>query len=326
MILRFFKTNQPAAAFAIPLVVLVLWLPGFFHPALSEVADGMPVYHWLLKLVRPLPDAVIKFLCIVMVSGQAIFIHRIVVRHEVLFKNSYLPSLMFAVIASCLPEFQQFSPVLVVNLIMLVVMNKSFALFKEAFPVSRIFDCGFLVALASLIYLPAVFFFLLFLIGLLVLRPFHWREWAVAFIGFVLPYFFISVYFFWADELKQFYAWLFTNHINHRLFYEIQFTSTLTLLMAILAGILVLSLFKLRDNFYKNAIKTRIVEQVIIIYLIIATLSALLQPVITLQQFELLAFPLCIFFAYFFLSVKRWLWMYEALFLLLLVVIFINLL
>ena len=282
MILRFFKTNQPAAAFAIPVIVLVLWLPAFSHPALSDMQDGMPVYQWLFALVGHLPSFVIKLICIAIVSFQAIYIHRIVVKHEVLYKDSYLPSLMFAVIASCLPEFQQFSPVLVVNFLMLFVMSKSFALFKEESPVPLIFDSCFLIAIASLIYLPASFFFVLFLIGLLVLRPFHWREWVVAFIGFVLPYFFISVYFFWIGGLKNFYSRLFTNHINQRLFYEIHFTKPLTILVCLLGGLLVLTLFKLRDNFYKNAIKTRIVQQVTIIYLIIATLSALMQSVITL--------------------------------------------
>src|SRR6185369_2231315 len=124
MILRFFKTNQPAAAFALPLIVLVLWLPGFSRPAISDVQDGMPVYQWLFSWVNQMPAFAIKLLCITIVSFQAIFIHRIVVKHEVLFKDSYLPSLMFAVIASCLPQFQQFSPVLVVNLLMLFVMSK----------------------------------------------------------------------------------------------------------------------------------------------------------------------------------------------------------
>src|SRR3989442_954211 len=95
------------------------------------------------------------------------------------------------------------------------------------------------------------------------------REWMVASIGFVLPYFFISVYFFWMDGLKQFYSCLFTNHINGRLFYEIHFTKPLILLIVLFGGLLVVSLFKLRDNFYKNTIKTRIVQQVTIIYLII---------------------------------------------------------
>ncbi len=325
MFLRFFKTNQPAAAFAIPLIVLVLWLPAFSHAAISNTQDGMLVYQWLAALVNHLPPAIIKLLCIAIVSFQAIYIHYIVVKHEVLYKDSYLPSLMFAVLASCLPAFQQFNPVLIVNLLMLFILNKSFALFKEESPVPLIFDCCFLIAIASLVYLPAILFFLLFLISLLVLRPFHWREWIVAFIGFSLPYFFISVYFFWVSGFKQFYSWLFTNHINKKLFYEIHFTRPLILLLIIYGVLLILSLFKLRDNFYKNAIKTRIVQQVTIIYLIIATLSALLQTMITLQQFALLAFPVAVFFAYFFLSVTKRLWMYEVFFLMMLAIIFANL-
>src|SRR4051812_39999652 len=143
MILRFFKTNQPAVAFVIPLVVLVLWLPCFSHHAVSEMPDGMPLYQWILSFISSLPAFVIKLICIALVSFQAIYIHHIVVKHEVLYKDSYLPSLMFAVIASSLPEFQQFSPILLVNLVMLFFINRSFSLFKAAEPTSRIFDCGF---------------------------------------------------------------------------------------------------------------------------------------------------------------------------------------
>lgn len=325
MILRFFKTNQPVAAIAIPFVVVVLWLPCLFHTAISDLQDGMPVYQWILALIQHLPPLLIKLLCIAIVSLQAIYIHYIVVKHEVLYKDSYLPSLMFVVVASCLPAFQQFSPMLLVNLLMLFILNKTFALFKEEFPMPLIFDSCFLIAIASLIYLPAILLFLLFLISLLVLRPFHWREWIVSFIGFGLPYFFISVYFFWIDGLKQFYSQLFTRHFNLRLFYEIHFTKPLTLLIILFGGLLLLSLFKLRDNFYKNAIKTRIVQQVIIIYLIMATIATLTQTVITLQPFVLLAFPVAIFFAYFFLSVTKRLWIYEVFFLIMLAIVFANL-
>ena len=63
----------------------------------------------------------------------------------------------------------------------------------------------------------------------------------------------------------------------------------------------------------------------LIIYLIIATLSSLFQTMIMLQQFALLAFPVSIFFAYFFLSVRKWLWIYEVLFLAMLAITFANL-
>jgi hypothetical protein len=324
MILGFFKTNQPAVAFAIPVIVLVLWLPAFFHPVLAPMQDGMPLYKWIYAHVEKCPSFVTTLLCILIVSFQSIYIHRIVVKHEVLYKNNYMPSLMFAVLASCLPEFQQFTPVLVVNLLMLAVINKTFGMFKEESPVSNIFDSCFIISVASLVYLPAAFFFLLFLIALLVVRPFHWREWVIAFIGFLLPYFFLTVYLLWVDRLKQFYSWLFGRRFNYTLFYDIHFNRPLILLIILFGGLLIVSLFRLRDNFYKNAIKTRIVQQVIVVYLIVAVLSAVFQSTIQIQQFELLAFPMAILIGYFYLSGKRRLWMYDILFLTMIVLVGIN--
>jgi hypothetical protein len=49
-------------------------------------------------------------------------------------------------------------------------------------------DAGLLIALASLIYFPSIFFFICLLITLLFIRPFIWREWVFAFIGLLIPY------------------------------------------------------------------------------------------------------------------------------------------
>jgi hypothetical protein len=53
-----------------------------------------------------------------------------------------------------------------------------------------------LIAMASLVYFPALVFFAFLLGAMMILRPFIWREWVFAFLGLIIPYIFlISIYY-----------------------------------------------------------------------------------------------------------------------------------
>jgi hypothetical protein len=56
------------------------------------------------------------------------------------------------------------------------------------------------IALASLFYFPAIFFFFIIWIALILLRSFNLREWFVPVLGVLFPYLFVFAYYFMADQ------------------------------------------------------------------------------------------------------------------------------
>lgn len=311
--IRFFKSPQPAALFSVPFIILVLWLQAFFKHPVSDKETGMLLFDLLSSVLNLLPAFVQTLIAVALISFEAIYLNNILNRYEVLYKNSFLPALMYTLLMSLALPVLEFHPVILVNLLLLRVIDKTFTLFKNDSPIPSLFDSCFLISIASLIYLPAATMFILFLIALLILRPFNLREWMIALIGFGLPYFFLSVYFFWTDQLSIAWKNIIQNFVPAHLQFGFTIEKPLMFLFIMLGLILLLSLKRLVQHFYKNTVRTRSYQQILILFFIIAAASSFLLKTIPLYQMTILAIPLAVFFGYYFLAAKRRIWFSEML-------------
>jgi len=306
--IRYFKTIQPAALFTIPVVCLLLWLPGFFKAeTVLEPYDSS-----ILNGISTLPVFIQTLISIILVSMGAIYLNYVTTKHDVIFQHSYLPALMYAVLMSFHKEAIQFHPLLVSNILIIRALDKTFSLFKNDSPVSPIFDGSFLLAIATLIYFPSFLIFFLFLYSIYNLRSFNFREMMIAAVGFILPFFFLAVYGFWTDTLVSSTHNFFARFTIHKIQEELHDVQS-AIGIAVYIGLLVLmALIRLRSNFYRNTIKSRSTHEILFVFLILTLAGPLFLPAITFYHFTQLAIPFSIFLAYFFISAKRRMWIYEA--------------
>ena len=311
--IRFFKSQQPATLFIIPLVVFILWFRAFFKNPFITEGNEAPLYQLLVDVLNTLPSFFVVLITMALISVEAIYLNNILNRYEVLYQNSYLPAFMYVMLVSLAWPLLSFHPVIPAAFFLVRALDKTFALFKNDAPVSPLFDGCFLISIASLIYFPAAIFFILFLIALAILRPLSFREWIISFIGFFLPYFFMSVYFFWTSQLKNGWKNIMEHFSIHSLQTEFIMTKLLILMSVLLGLLFLLSMNMLRKNFYKNVIRTRSNQQILILFFILAALSSYFLKTIPLYHFTLLAIPLSVFLGYYFLAVKKRTWISEVL-------------
>lgn len=309
--IRFFKSPQPAALIVIPFIVLILWGQKALNITVLNDETAMPLWSLLAGFFGAFPPFIRYLLIAGLISLEAIYLNLLLNRHEGLYKNSYLPSLCFVLVVSASSTLLELHPVHIVNLIFLRVFDKIFSLFKNNSPVKVLFDSGFLLAIAALIYLPALPVYLLLLLAVSLLRPFSWREWFVMLIAFFLPYFFISVYFFWKNGLIQFWKDYIGKFQNLWPQLNIAFTPAEEVLLVVMGTLLLLSLIRLRNNYYKNIIRTRTYQQIVFFFLLINGASLLLIPGIAWIHFVALAIPIAMFYAYYFVSAKKRMWLAE---------------
>lgn len=308
LMIRFFKTIQPAALFSLPVLALILWFPGFFRPAASLAAyDSL-----LLNGVSEIPVFLQVLISIGLVSAGAIYLNVVINRHEILYPHSYLPGLLYVALMSFHRDVIQFHPLLVSNLVVIGALDKTFSLFKNEAPVSPIFDSSFLLALATLIYFPSFVLFFLFLYSIYNLRSFSFREFLIAVVGFALPFFFLAVYGFWTDTLGPATSNYFSRFSIHKIQEGLVTTKPLLGFAGFLALLVLMSLVRMRRNFYRNAIKTRSTQEILFIFFIFSVGGLFFLPHISFYHFTQLAIPFSVFLAYFFISASRRLWMYEA--------------
>ena len=303
--IRFYKSPQPVTLFSIPLIILILWAQAMPSMAPVVTTDSMLLWKTVAGWFNGWPNWLNFLLMVSLVSFNAIYLNLVCNKHEVLYKASYLPAFVFALFISCRPEFLVFHPIHFVNLIFIRVFDKSFSLLKSDSSISSIFDSCFLSSLAALIYFPAIVILPVMIISISILRSMNFREWIIMLIGFILPFFFVSIWMFMKKSAEEFW----TNYIDHYKNIHPQFDLEIgkpLMVLAVLLGFwLLISVFRLRSNYYKNIIRTRSVQQVVFLFLLGSFGSLFLQQKIALIYFAFLAIPASILCAYYLLSEKK---------------------
>ncbi len=322
--IRFFKTTQPAALFSIPLIVIVLWGQRFLNFPVYNDSYSMPLWDMLQDVFLVLPSWLNLLVFCAIISLEAIYFNLLLNKHDVLYKNSYLPALCFVLFISSNPAFLVIHPVHLVNLILLRIFDKLFSFYKQNKAIASIFDCGFLAALAALLYFPAIPVLLLLMFALAMMRPFNVREWLVMLIGYLVPFMFLSVWNFWNHELHLFWKNFFAHFRAPVKAFQLPPSLALQFMGGVLLLLLLLSLFRLRKNYYKNIIRVRGYQQLQFLFFLLGLLSIYLSKELSWIHFGILAIPWALWFSYFLLSQKRKMWMAEGLLWLLIVAIVWN--
>ena len=309
--IRFFKSPQPAALFVIPFIIIALWLR--IGLSCSPVVDetSLPLWKSIGNALSILPGWLNFILLVSLLSFEAIYFNLMVNKHEVLYKSSYLPSLLFAFIISSTPGLIQFHPVHLVNLLVLIIFDRTFSMFKNEKANSALFDSSFLTGIAALIYFPSLLLMVVLVISLSILRPFKLKEWIIVIIGFSLPFFFASVYSFWNHALWPFWTHYFSFFPSDRPIFLITKNTALLTLTVTIGSLLFFSLLKLRVNHNKNVIRTRSFQQIFFFFLLLCGISIGISRHIQIIHFAILAIPVSLFISYFYLSAKKRIRLYE---------------
>ncbi len=200
-----FRQKTPANILLLLILGVLLKLPAFFHPSgyVIKAGDGV-LYTQLVSLLpqwglgSPLVFALIAFGLNVMI---AFTLNQFISAHRLMAKPNFLAGMAYMLISSLLPSFNRLSSNLVAALLLLWVFILLFKSHNTKAEKNHIFNAAFLVGLASLFFLPALFFIVWIFIALAILRPFSLSEWAVALLALTTPYYFYASYLFLTDNL-----------------------------------------------------------------------------------------------------------------------------
>lgn len=250
-------------------------------------------------------------LALLLVLVQAIIFNRIINNHGLLAKPSYLPALLYITGSSLFLQFLILSPPLICNFLLLLMMDKFLKIGKSPNAIMTMFDIGMIIALGALIYFPFIVFLVMLWLSLLLYRSFNWREWVAGIIGFLTIFFFIAVFYYWNDNITQFYQiW---RPLVNRFPSVLQINFNDYLILIPVGVIIILASLQLRENFFRSFIITRKAFQMLFFMFIVAILSFYTKPDFRVFHFLLSVPPGAVLLAYYFSNAKKR-WFYESLF------------
>ena len=126
-----------------------------------------------------------------------------------------------------------------------------------------VFNCGLIVSTGALFYFPFLLVFPVIWVSLFVLRSFNWREWALSFVGLLVPILFVWSYYFIINKLSVFSRLWMPLKTQFPVSLSIDFNDYLVLIPVLL--VFLLSIYAWRQNFFKNVIQVRKSQEVLFV-------------------------------------------------------------
>ena len=274
--LKLVRNHSPFTVLILFIYCLLLHLPGLMHPLQPD--SGNAVY----KSILAIPDFIFhrnafcySLLSVVMIFMQGVYLNGIAERRRLYLQSTYVPLFCVISVSALLPANVLFSPVLLSLWPVLMALDLILAFPQPQHPRANIFNAGFLLSLAALVYFPALGFLLLFIIALLLFRPVNAGEWIVGLLGYMTPLYFTAGILFLADHLPLIRSWpelgiSLPRQMKHAWYLSVAIGGTAVLLWS--------GLYALQGALSKLAISVRRGWGAVVVSLIIAFIVAVLSP------------------------------------------------
>lgn len=310
--LSFFDSNKPFLVFPLLLLSLLLHVRLFFEGvSLVDVQAQAPIALSIVAifdLKNGMPIWLIFFLSSILLFLAALVFNQFFTDSKFIERQSYLPAYSYILIGSYFPEFLQLQPMLVGNIIFLLALSQLFSAYNPGSAFKAIYNSGFLIALAALFYYPFLLVVTAVFLILLIIRGFIWREWLLALLGVLSPFYFVASYYYISGQ--------FLTGMHFELIPKMQTISQMINQMnwldyaqiILLLIILPFALFKIQSNYLSSHIKTRKYFNAFYWLFAFCFIAALAEFPPNLKQFMILSVPLSFAFTYLIMSLenKRW--------------------
>ncbi len=191
MLVKFFRQNQPVVLLALLPLLLLLW-PGA-SPAVDPVARfaaGMPGYGLLRSLFSTVPW-VLPLVAWLLVFALAVQLNFTLNESDLFDRRNHLAALVLPIVLALFPNGLVPDPALAGMPFVLWAMRRLWSSQGSQRIQGPLFDAGLLIGLGAAFFLPYAFLVVVLWSSLAVMRPFHWREYIIPLLGFVLMTFLV---------------------------------------------------------------------------------------------------------------------------------------
>ena len=206
MLIRFFKSSFYLQYLVLLVLAAALWIRAYTAPCL-EIHAG-PESPLFLLLLQFLPDEVLVYSIsgFFLLLAEALILNFILIRHEIVPKNTLIPAIVYIVLMSQSPLMLGLNPVLCAGFFIILAIDRIMKTYGQADPTKNVFSAAVLLALASLFYFPAIFLCLVLFLSFIIFGTFSIRVFFVSLSGIFTVYIYLFLVYFITDNLAGQYC------------------------------------------------------------------------------------------------------------------------
>ena len=307
MLLRFFKGTGPGVIFLIIVTLMAIWVSAFLNPPIDSVfhyeTDPMPLYG-LLKLVIGNNHFLGVGFSISMVSLMSFLLINFNTTVFFINERTYLPALLYILFGGLFPQYQLLNPVLPASLFLMLAIIRIMDGYRKPETAYNFFDAGILISTGSLFYANLIWFGLLVIIGIALLRTGNLREIVISILGLITPYLLtFGLYYVIGKDLEALLSLVENNLFGRSADYLFP---RLTMIALIFTGIIILvSIAYLIMLMNTKKIKSRKTFSLLIWVFLISIGIYFVLPSVSVEIVWLTGIPVSYFLAHYFVFVKK---------------------
>lgn len=228
--LRFFRINDPyRLVFIFLILIIVRIVQSYFIPETSSLelkwlllgqwlGNGFLMYRETYDYTGPFAALIYKYIDIVF--GRSAFVHhvlssfliiiqasifnRVLLKNKAFDENSYLPAFLFVILMLSIPDFMSLSPQLMSLTFVLITLGNVLRRIDNQATDELFLNSGIYIGVATMFYLPAIIFLLVFLVSFIIFSTAVSRRLLLYLFGFFLVGGMTAIYFFWRGDYDYF--------------------------------------------------------------------------------------------------------------------------
>jgi len=304
--IKFFRGSGIGPVLLLSLAALALWGQYFISPPPltdSPGVDPMPLWGLITRALEGFPLLAVIFSFVLMLI-VAIVMVRFNTAIFFIPRRTYMPALLYILLYAVFPGEMVLNPALPAALLIVAGIWRMVSAYRVNGMTFNFFDAALLISTAGLFYAGAVWFIILVIIGVLILRSPDMREITVALAGALLPWIvFYAVWYVTGGDLSDL-----TDTIRHNLFdpvSPINWGRSLIILLVVTGLNLLPALFSLVREMPTYKIRSRKTFELFLWMIALSVAAYLLVPAVTEEMFAVLAIPAAFIMAGYYTFARR---------------------
>jgi hypothetical protein len=307
MLLRLFRGTGPGVVLLILFTSGAVWISAFINPHSTSSflydINPMPLYSLLKGGIgnNALAGVIFSFVLVVLLSFILVNFNT-----SVFFINerTFLPAAIFILLSGLFPHYQVLNPVLPASVFLMIAIRRIIDAYRKSGTAFNFFDASLLISTGSLFYANLIWFGLLVIIGIAILRTGNIKELAISILGFCTPVLLtIGLYYVTGKDLNSL-----MSDIHYNLFEKTgeYYLSKLAIAGLIIIGLNVLiSIIHLISLMNSKKIKSRKTFTELLWTFMISVVVFFALPSVSVEIVWLISIPVSYFLSHYYIFSKK---------------------
>jgi hypothetical protein len=307
MLLRYFRGTGLGEVLLIFLTAGGVWVSAFINPHLPVSlyfgTNQMPLYDLLIQMIgnNPLYGVILSFVLVLFMSFLIVNFNT---SQFFINERTFLPAAIYVLFTGLFPYCQFINPVLPASVFLMLAIRRIMDAYRKSGTAFNFFDASLLIGAGSLFYANLVWFEILIIIGIAILRTGNIKELIISVIGLITPSLFtVGIYYALGRDLVSL-----AEVVKNNLFAgtgEYSFSGLTIVGLTLLALIILISLIHLISLLNNKKIKSRKTFSVLIWTLVISFIVYFALPSASVELIYFAGIPISYILTHFCIFSKK---------------------